>query len=108
MRRGTVFFLFLLSGATALCYEVAWTRHLVLVFGSTTRAVSLILAAYMLGLAVGSEAGGRLADRVKRPALLYALAEGLIGLLAFAFPWMVGAVRAAYLGLGTAATPVLF
>jgi predicted membrane-bound spermidine synthase/tetratricopeptide (TPR) repeat protein len=108
MRRGLAYFLFLLSGATALCYEVAWTRHLVLVFGSTTRAVALILAAYMLGLALGSEVGGRLADRVKRPAVLYALAEGLIGLLAFAFPWMVGAVRAGYLGLGTAATPVLF
>src|SRR6185503_6709027 len=58
MRRGLAYFLFLLSGATALCYEVAWTRHLVLVFGSTTRAVALILAAYMLGLALGSEAGG--------------------------------------------------
>lgn len=108
MRRGLAYFLFLLSGATALCYEVAWTRHLVLVFGSTTRAVALILAAYMLGLALGSEAGGRLADRVRRPAIVYALAEGLIGLYAFAFPWMVGAVRGVYLGLGTAATPVLF
>jgi spermidine synthase len=108
MRRGLVLILFLLSGATALCYEVAWTRHLVLVFGSTTRAVSLILAAYMLGLAAGSAAGGRLADRVRSPAVVYAAAEGLVGLYAFAFPWMVGAVRAAYLALGTAATPVLF
>jgi predicted membrane-bound spermidine synthase/tetratricopeptide (TPR) repeat protein len=108
MRRGLAYFLFLFSGATALCYEVAWTRRLVLVFGSTTTAVALILAAYMLGLALGSEAGGRLADRSRRPAVLYAAAEGLIGLYAFAFPWLVDAVRSVYLGLGTAATPVLF
>jgi len=57
MRRGLAYVLFLLSGATALCYEVAWTRRLVLVFGSTTAAVALILAAYMLGLALGAEAG---------------------------------------------------
>src|SRR5260221_13961680 len=108
MRRGLASFLFLLSGATALCYEVAWTRHLVLVFGSTTRAVALILAAYMLGLALGSEAGGRVADPGRRPAILYAAAGGLIGLYAFAFPGLAGVVRAGYLGLGAAAAPGLF
>src|SRR5262245_45262644 len=108
MRRGLAYFLFLLSGATALCYEVAWTRHLVLVFGSTTRAVALILAAYMLGLALGSEVGGRIADRARRPALLYAAAEALIGAYALAFPGIIGVVRSAYVGLGTSATPVLF
>jgi spermidine synthase/tetratricopeptide (TPR) repeat protein len=108
MRRGLAYFLFLLSGATALCYEVAWTRHLVLVFGSTTLAVALILAAYMLGLALGSEVGGRIADRVRRPALLYAVAEALIGAYALAFPAIIGVVRSAYVGLGTSATPVLF
>src|SRR5262245_25334785 len=108
MRRGLATLLFLVSGATALCYEVAWTRRLVLVFGSTTRAVALILGAYMLGLALGSEFGGRVADRAKRPALLYAVAEALIGIYALAFPWLVDGVRAAYLSLDTAATPVLF
>src|SRR5262245_23471559 len=108
MRRGLAYFLFLLSGATALCYEVAWTRHLVLVFGSTTRAVALILAAYMLGLALGSEVGGRIADRARRPALLYAAAEALIGAYALAFPGIIGVVRSAYVGLGTSATPILF
>jgi spermidine synthase len=108
MRLGLAYVLFLLSGATALCYEVAWTRRLVLVFGSTTTAVALILGAYMLGLALGSEAGGRIADRVRRPALLYAVAEALIGLYALLFPWLVDGMRSVYLGLGTAATPVLF
>jgi predicted membrane-bound spermidine synthase/tetratricopeptide (TPR) repeat protein len=108
MRRALVLLLFFLSGAAALAYQVAWTRHLVLVFGNTTRAVSLILAAYMLGLALGAEAGGRLADRSKRPVLWYAGFEAAIGAFALAFPWLVDAVRGAYLELGTAASPVLF
>ena len=73
MRRWLIGLLFLLSGATALCYQVAWTRHLVLLFGNTSHAIALILAAYMLGLAVGSEAGGRWADRTRRPAVVYAV-----------------------------------
>lgn len=100
--------LFLASGAAALCYEIAWTRHLVLVFGNTTRAVALLLGAYMLGLALGSEFGGRLADRTRRPALLYAAFEFAIALFALAFPWLVDGIRAVYLALGTPASPVLF
>ncbi len=100
--------LFFLSGATALAYEVAWTRHLVLVFGNTTRAVALILAAYMLGLALGAEVGGRVADRTRRPGLLYGAAEALIGLYALAFPALVAGVRALYLSMESAATPLLF
>src|SRR5262245_54669468 len=108
MRRAGAGLLFLLSGATALCYEVAWTRHLVLVFGNTTRAVAIILAAYMLGLALGAEWGGRLADRTRRPGRLYGAAEALIGVYALAFPALVALVRSAYLAFGTAATPLLF
>ncbi len=108
MRRALVVILFVLSGAAALAYQVAWTRHLVLVFGNTTRAVALILAAYMLGLALGSEFGGRLADRVRRPVLWYAGFEALIGLYALAFPPLAHLIRGGYLDLGSGATPVLF
>lgn len=99
MHRPLLLLLFFLSGATALAYEVAWTRHLVLVFGNTTTAMALILAAYMAGLALGSEAGGRLADRVRKPAVLYAVAELLIGGYALVFPWLVRVVRDVYLSL---------
>ena len=108
MRRWLVGVLFFLSGATALCYQVAWTRHLVLLFGNTSHSIALILAAYMLGLALGSEAGGRMADRSRHPIALYAIFEVAIGLYAVAFPWLVEAVRAMYLGIGVAAPPVLF
>ena len=103
-----VLVLFLVSGAVALAYQVSWTRHLVLVLGNTTRAVALILGAYMLGLALGSEVGGRTADRVRRPLRVYAVVEVLTGLLALAFPVVVGGVRQAFVGLGSAASPVLF
>jgi len=49
---------FVLSGATALIYEVLWARMLGLVFGATTLAVSAVLAAFMGGLAIGSAFAG--------------------------------------------------
>jgi spermidine synthase len=52
-----------LSGAAALIYEVAWTRELSLVFGSTVYAVSTMLAAFMAGLSLGGYLGGRRADK---------------------------------------------
>lgn len=51
-----------LSGAAALSFEVIWTRSLTVVLGSTTHAVSTMLATFMFGLAAGSIAGGRRAD----------------------------------------------
>ncbi len=36
--------LFFVSGATALIYQVVWSRLLTLSFGSTTLAVSTVLA----------------------------------------------------------------
>jgi len=70
-----ILLVFLLSGAAGLIYEVVWARQLVLVFGNTTQAVSVILTGYFGGLALGSFAGGRIADRMRRPLRLYGLLE---------------------------------
>ena len=51
--------LFAVSGACGLVYELVWMRRLALVFGSTTLAVSTVLAAFMGGLALGSYFFGR-------------------------------------------------
>ena len=67
--------IFILSGAAGLMYEVVWSRQLVLVFGNTTQAVSTILTGFFGGLAIGSFAGGRLADRVRSPLRLYGVIE---------------------------------
>jgi spermidine synthase len=79
-REKAVLAIFVLSGAAGLTYEVVWARQLVLVFGNTTQAVSAILTGFFTGLAIGSVAGGRLADRVRSPLRLYGLLE--IGLVA--------------------------
>ncbi|MBX9947911.1 MAG: fused MFS/spermidine synthase [Candidatus Obscuribacterales bacterium] len=78
--------LFFASGFSSLIYQVVWTRHLVLIFGSTTLATSTVLAVFMGGLALGSYFAGRIADKVARPFLWYGILEGIIGIWALAVP----------------------
>src|SRR5512147_1177238 len=75
--------LFFLSGACGLVYEVVWSRMLTLIFGRSALSIGIVLAAFMSGLAIGSYALGKLADRSRDPLRLYALYELLVGLTAF-------------------------
>ena len=43
-----------MAGFAAMVYEIAWTRALVLVLGSSTYAFSMILAAFIGGISIGS------------------------------------------------------
>lgn len=73
------------SGAAALVYEVAWTRSLSLVLGSTTYALSTMLGTFMAGLALGGYLGGKIADRNRNLLYSFGLIEfgiGTAGLLA--------------------------
>jgi hypothetical protein len=45
--------LFFCSGATALVYEVVWSKYLSQMFGSTIQAQTVVLAVFMGGLALG-------------------------------------------------------
>lgn len=103
-------FLFFLSGATSLAYQVLWVRELQLVFGTSTFAISTVLAAFMAGLALGGFAMARFADRISRPLATYGLLEIGIGLYAFCFPWLVTLVTPVYLEVWRALQPgpVLF
>lgn len=78
---------FFLSGFAGLVYEVAWMRKASLIFGSTTFAVSTVLAIFFLGLAGGSYLFGRIAQATTRPLRLYALIEFALGGLALASPY---------------------
>ena len=91
--------LFFLSGASALVYQVLWMRLLALVFGVTVHAASTVLAAFMTGLALGSAAAGRLADRVERPLVVFAAVEALVAIAALATPLALDAVEALYVQL---------
>ena len=50
--------LFFWSGVSGLIYQVVWLRMLIRVSGVTLEAVSIILAVFMAGLAIGSIAAG--------------------------------------------------
>lgn len=68
------------SGAAALIYEIAWTRTLALSFGTTTLAVSAVVAAFLGGMGLGAWLHHRLLRRIRRPLWLYAVLElGIAG-----------------------------
>ena len=81
-----ILFCFLLSGLSSLIYEVLWVRKLILIFGSTTFAISTLLTAFMGGLALGSYLFGRYIDRSRYPVPLYGILEVGIGVYALFVP----------------------
>lgn len=90
-KRPVIFTLFFISGFCGLVYQIVWTRLAFASFGIITPVMSVVISVFMLGLSVGSWAGGRyVATLVRRTGLsaagLYALAELMIGLGAFAVP----------------------
>jgi spermidine synthase len=95
----TIYGLFLASGATALVYQVTWTRNLSLIFGASFEAISIVLGAFMGGLAAGGVFFGRRAAQFGRPLRLYGLLEIGVALSALALPSLVDLVHSAYLGV---------
>ena len=98
---GVVLGLFFTSGATALVYEVVWSKYLALMFGSTVQAQTVVLAVFMGGLALGNKLFGNRSDALVRPLHAYGFIEILIGVYAYCFPWLHQAADSAFVGLGT-------
>lgn len=73
------------SGAAAMVLEVAWTRGLSLVLGSSVYAYASMLAAFLIGLASGAACAVRFLNRRKTasPRLLLAILLGSAGALSF-------------------------
>jgi predicted membrane-bound spermidine synthase len=82
--------LFFLSGFAALVYQVIWQRMLGIFSGVHIYSVTVIVAAFMAGLGFGSLFGGWWTKRLTRrqAVLAFAAAEALIGVFAFASPWI--------------------
>ena len=78
------------SGFAALVYEIAWARALSLLIGSTVYAFSMMLTAFVLGLAAGSMVGARFADRLRDPMRTLAVIQFGIGLSALAVVPVIG------------------
>lgn len=57
-----------ISGATALGAEVIWTRLMAMILGSTVYVFSIILAVFLIGLAIGSGLGSMLIRSLRTTA----------------------------------------
>jgi len=80
---------FFLSGFAGLVYQIIWVRKLSLIFGNTVYAVSMVVAAFLTGLAIGSYYWGKRADNEKSPIKLYMYMELGIGLSAVTMTLMM-------------------
>ncbi len=73
------------SGATAMVYEVAWTRTLSIIFGSSVYGVSIMLSTFLSGISAGSALASFRIRRRKKPATLATPAWLLAGSAVGAF-----------------------
>lgn len=88
------------TGLSSFIYEVAWIRMLTLVLGAATHSFELMLASFILGLALGGWWIRNRIDRMRRPQLALAGIQVLMGLLALAtLPLYLGTFDAMALAL---------
>ena len=93
--------LFFGSGATALVYEVVWSKFLSVMFGSTIYAQTVVLAIFMGGLALGNRIFGGWADGLRQPVKSYGVLEILVGVYALVFPALDRAADRIFVAAGT-------
>ena len=86
LERKLLLFLFFVSGISGLIYEIVWLRILSRVIGVTTYATAITLAAFMLGLALGSVLFGRLSDKRNNQLLFYSILQVIIAITAAVTP----------------------
>ncbi len=72
--------LLVMSGAAALIYQVVWVRILSLSMGTTSVAVSSVVAAFFFGIAIGSYAAGLIEKDKVNIFKLYLILEFIIAL----------------------------
>jgi len=87
---------FILSGISALIYQLVWQRSLLTIYGSNVESVAMVVAAFLAGLGIGSIAGGWISKSTRAPmVLLFGLAElgvGAYGLISLKLFNAVGAI----------------
>src|SRR5215470_4147103 len=67
----------LLSGFAAMGWEIVWFRHLSTLLGSFRSVLSLILTVILVGIWLGSLAGGYLHRLIGRPVVLFVAAQAV-------------------------------
>jgi spermidine synthase len=86
---------FFASGAAALLFQVLWFRALGRVLGNTVWAGTLVLTAFMLGMALGGLLAARWARRIRNPARAFALAEAAVAVTGSVLVWGLPFLEAA-------------
>jgi spermidine synthase len=88
--------LFFCSGFPALIYQLTWQRELFRIFGVNSESVTIVVTAFMLGLGLGSLAGGWLSKRqgISLLPLLAAIeiATAAFGIVSLSMFELIGAV----------------
>ncbi len=103
--RAWIYAVFLLSGFAALLYQIVWQRALYAIYGINIESVTMVVTAFMLGLGVGSVAGGAVSKDPRRPVLLmFSLVELGIGLFGAVSLSVFHVVGEATLGMSAVAT----
>jgi len=101
--------LFFASGAAALLYQVIWQRLLTFTTGADIHAVTIVIAAFMVGLGLGSLTGGVVADRLNERGRWLAFAGCELAIAGFAVisAWLFYDVLFIRLGSADLSRPVL-
>ncbi len=75
-----LFPVFVLSGISALIYQMVWQRSLLTIYGSNVESVAMVVTAFLTGLGIGSLGGGWISKTTRWPlVLLFAMIELGIG-----------------------------
>ena len=99
------FLLFFVSGFPALLYQIVWQRALFTLYGMNVEAVTMIVTVFMLGLGLGSLAGGWLSTRPGiRLLLAFGTIELLVGTFGFASLWLFQRIGSMTAGASTVLT----
>src|ERR1051325_3342540 len=96
--------LFFCSGFPALIYQIVWQRALFAIYGVNVQSVAVVVSAFMLGLGLGSLAGGKLSEKFPdRGILIFGICELLVagfGLISLRlFHWAAAYTAGSGLGL---------
>ena len=65
-----VHLVFVVSGIAALLYQLIWQRSLLLIYGSNTESVAMVVSAFLCGLGLGSIIGGAVSRLERAPRML--------------------------------------
>jgi len=99
---------FFLSGGAALVYQIVWQRALFVIYGLDAVSVTIVVTAFMLGLGIGSLAGGALSRAYpKKVVTLFTVSELGIALFGFFSLNLFAGVAGLTQGIGHLATGIV-